>query len=124
MRVIYTCPKCGSDLDEIILTTYPPKYMKMCKNLKCGWHHIEVPEEDAVVRIPYDPPMPEHSWPLEWIKVNDNPVPECCRNCSNHPSNGGSCICCCTLPYMTSSGDAISYGGRSDGEAGFDNTSL
>ena len=27
--------------------------------------------------------------------------PECCRNCSNNPSNGGSGICHCTLPYMT-----------------------
>jgi len=27
--------------------------------------------------------------------------PECCRNCSNNPANGGSGICHCTLPYMT-----------------------
>ena len=24
-------------------------------------------------------------------------IPEACRNCSNHPSNGGSGICNCTL---------------------------
>ena len=24
-------------------------------------------------------------------------IPEACRNCSNHPSNGGSGICLCTL---------------------------
>lgn len=24
-------------------------------------------------------------------------IPEACRNCSNHPSNGGSGICFCTL---------------------------
>lgn len=50
------------------------------------------------------------------IKVNSQPylpdriiwnwgnllfIPECCRNCSNHPSNGGSGICFCSLPYMT-----------------------
>ena len=26
-------------------------------------------------------------------------TPNCCKNCSNHPSNGGSGICNCTLPY-------------------------
>ena len=31
-------------------------------------------------------------------------VPECCRHCTNHPMNGGSGICCCTLPYMTTTG--------------------
>ena len=27
-------------------------------------------------------------------------VPPSCRNCSNHPSNGGSGICNCTLGQM------------------------
>lgn len=27
-------------------------------------------------------------------------IPECCQGCSNHPSNGGSGICHCTLPYF------------------------
>ena len=25
-------------------------------------------------------------------------IPNCCRHCSNHPINGGSGICHCTLP--------------------------
>jgi len=29
-------------------------------------------------------------------------IPECCKGCSNHPSNGGSGICHCTLPYFES----------------------
>ena len=32
----------------------------------------------------------------------DQNVPECCKGCSNHPSNGGSGICHCTLPYFES----------------------
>lgn len=28
-------------------------------------------------------------------------IPEACRNCSNHPSNGGSGICLCTLGTQT-----------------------
>ena len=37
---------------------------------------------------------------MPWVKVNTwNPsgIPEACKNCSNHPSNGGSGICNCTL---------------------------
>lgn len=28
-------------------------------------------------------------------------IPEACRNCSSHPSNGGSGICLCTLGTLT-----------------------
>lgn len=31
-------------------------------------------------------------------------VPACCRGCSNHPSNGGSGVCHCVLPYVTTTG--------------------
>lgn len=30
----------------------------------------------------------------------DNNIPEGCKNCSNHPNNGGSGICHCTIPYL------------------------
>lgn len=113
MMVVYTCPKCGSDLEDLILATYPPRSMKRCTNPKCGWSYTE--GDDVVVRIPYQIP-------------NDFGIPDCCRNCSNHPRNGGSGICCCTLPYMTTSGDVITYGTRNEvyscGEVRSDNTSL
>ena len=41
------------------------------------------------------------------IYIDYNNVPACCRNCSNHPSNGGSGICNCVLPYMTTTGYSI-----------------
>jgi len=47
MRIIYTCPKCGSDLEEMTLTTYPAQHMVYCPN--CMWSHAE-----RAVRIPYD----------------------------------------------------------------------
>lgn len=28
-------------------------------------------------------------------------IPDCCKGCLNHTSNGGSGICNCALPYMT-----------------------
>ena len=31
-------------------------------------------------------------------------IPDVCKNCSNHPSNGGSGNCNCALPYMTTTG--------------------
>ena len=39
----------------------------------------------------------------DWFKNGQwNYIPSCCRYCSNHPSNGGSGICHCTLPYIQS----------------------
>lgn len=29
--------------------------------------------------------------------LQENSIPLCCRNCSNHPKNGGSGICHCIL---------------------------
>lgn len=37
-------------------------------------------------------------------------IPPCCQGCSNHPSNGGSGICHCTLPYMHGYGVTYSSG--------------
>ncbi len=39
-------------------------------------------------------------------------IPEACRNCSNHPSNGGSGICHCTLgltPIKCAANEAECY---------------
>lgn len=35
MIVIETCPKCGGDLFEEVICTYPPIPRKVCGN--CGW---------------------------------------------------------------------------------------
>ena len=90
--IIYTCPKCGGDLQEYVLTSYPPQYKKACP--KCGWSHIEKPS-DEVVRIPYNPP--EYSTP----KVNTYYASSYCQNCPNNVSNGGSGFCHCTSGNIT-----------------------
>lgn len=46
--IIYTCPKCGKELTDKILTIMPPIYIKEC--LHCGWKHEE---RDKIVRVPY-----------------------------------------------------------------------
>lgn len=75
--------------------------MKKCKNLKCDWMFVEK-QDNNVIRIPYVPPEQEESYLAESFQI----MPECCRNCSNHPRNGGSGICNCVLPYMTQTGDS------------------
>ena len=76
--IIYTCPECGGDLDGIVLTSNPPIYKMRCRI--CGW---EVNEGVQTIRMPY--------------QSQNSFVPQACRNCSNHPSNGGSGICNCIL---------------------------
>lgn len=34
---------------------------------------------------------------------------KCCRTCHNNPKNGGSGICNCVLPYMSRTGNPITY---------------
>ena len=41
-----------------------------------------------------------HGKALEDYFTKDN-IPDYCKSCSNHPSNGGSGICHCTLGSMT-----------------------
>lgn len=108
MIIIETCPECGADLYEDVIDTYPPIKTKRCT--KCHWKWTEPPEE--VVRVPFVPPGEKRetiTWPRRDWNDGGNEymfgwVPECCRGCSNHPSNGGSGVCMCTLPYMTWTG--------------------
>ena len=46
--IVYTCPKCGHDLLEEAVTTYPPIYVKRCPN--CGWKHET---KSNIVRVPF-----------------------------------------------------------------------
>ena len=89
MKIIYTCPKCGHDLEDLVLESFPPKYEKRCTN--CGWNHIEN-QSDEIIRIPYEN--------VE-VSINTAYIPPACRTCSQHPSNGGSGICHCILGTET-----------------------
>lgn len=43
-------------------------------------------------------PVQPYAVPQDWMKLcSDTYVPEPCRGCPTHPSNGGSGICNCTL---------------------------
>lgn len=87
MIVIETCPKCGSDLFEEVICTYPPIPRKVCGN--CGWSWTGGPEK--IVRVPFDSNSYEDN---AATLAFEKPA---CINCSANPRNGGDGICFCTL---------------------------
>lgn len=71
----YVCPVCGSPLEYYALNCMPP--INGVKCTKCEWKREE---REAVQYLPYP-------------KREISP----CDNCPNHPANGGSGVCFCTL---------------------------
>ncbi len=49
MIIIETCPKCGHDLTNSVICTYPPIPRKECWN--CGWSWEG--EQEEIVRVPF-----------------------------------------------------------------------
>ena len=49
MNIIYTCPQCEGDLQELVLTCNPPIYQYIC--YKCGWKREG--EKRTTIRIPF-----------------------------------------------------------------------
>ena len=47
--IIETCPKCGHDLTDVMLATFPPIPKKECWG--CGWSWTGEPEE--VIRVQF-----------------------------------------------------------------------
>ena len=84
-----TVEKCESESDHewecIEFSTDRITYT--CK--KCGARKI----------TPYE----SQPLPILYSSIKDNNIPNCCKLCSNHPSNGGSGFCNCTLPYFEQS---------------------
>lgn len=88
MIIIETCPKCGHDLIDTTICTYPPRPQKYCP--QCGWNWTEEPAE--VMRIPFGGNGYTH------IQVNSFGFQSSsCINCPTNPRNGGTGFCLCTL---------------------------
>ena len=75
---------------------------KICPHLPAEIRQIEI--------APCVDPLPN----LDWVStsISNDSIPDCCKPCPNHPSNGGSGICNCVLPYMSlsSTGGSINKG--------------
>lgn len=80
--IIYTCPRCGTNLIDTVVCTYPPKVQKWCPN--CGWTYTEDHEE--VIRVPFGGNLGNGAF---WNSS--------CLRCPTNPANGGDGICFCTL---------------------------
>ena len=120
MIVVETCPKCGNDLRDEVICTYPPIPRKVCWN--CGWSWTGKPKK--ITRVPFGGNtnnftdkdnisivLDESSTDWDSIDITDwdstniktsstintafckNP----CENCPNNPKNGGDGVCFCIL---------------------------
>jgi len=101
MIIIETCPKCGHDLQDEIICTYPPIPRKVCFN--CGWSWEGQREE--IVRVPFrDNNVEENEDIATLLSKSDNIInnfsQSACINCPSNPKNGGDGICFCTLGQM------------------------
>ena len=112
MIVVETCPKCGHDLRDEVICTYPPIPKKVCWN--CGWSWTGKPEK--ITRVPFggntnnftDKDNTSISWNGSSIDrdstniktsstINTAFCKNSCENCPNNPKNGGDGICFCIL---------------------------
>ena len=123
MIVVETCPKCGHDLHDVVICTYPPIPRKVCWN--CGWSWTGKPEK--ITRVPFggntnnftDKDNTSISWNVcstdlgsidiktltDWASTNIETSStinnafgrEACVNCPSNPKNGGDGICFCIL---------------------------
>lgn len=97
MIIIETCPICGEDLFECLLTSNPPTYQKYC--YACGWSWTSKPEE--VVRVPFGSrQLTRYVDSYNSNNTTSNFSQSACLNCPSNPKNGGDGICFCTLGQM------------------------
>jgi len=96
MIIIETCPRCGGDLRDEVIATYPPVPRKSCP--KCGWFWEGVRER--VMRVPFrEPGVPYMEAPTAISSLNVSTPP--CATCGSNPKNGGSGNCHCILGTPT-----------------------
>ena len=122
MIIIETCPKCGNDLRDEVICTYPPIPRKVCWN--CGWSWTG--EREKIKRVPFggntntftEKDNTSISWngsSTDWDSIDIKTSTDwdstnletsstitafgtkACENCPNNPKNGGDGICFCIL---------------------------
>ena len=96
MKIIETCPICGHDLVDLILTYNPPISKKKCFN--CGWNdyiNTDAIMPEVTLNGGVDYYIVERCVP---VQPSDSAFENsACKYCSNNPRNGGSGICHCIM---------------------------
>lgn len=101
MIIIETCPKCGADLINTVIATFPPIPRKVCPN--CAWHWEGKREE--IKRIPF-----QEKEEMTTLNMRNNAgltfcrySMSACQYCATNPANGGDGLCACVLgtPQIT-----------------------
>lgn len=96
MKIIETCPICGHDLVDLILTYNPPISKKKCFN--CGWNdyiNTDATMSEVTLNGGVDYYIVERYVP---VQPSDSAFENsACKYCSNNPRNGGSGICHCIM---------------------------
>lgn len=83
--IIETCPKCGHDLTDLVIATYPPIPQKKC--FGCGWEWTGKREE--IVRVPFGGNSLEYDKQPslnDYLVVNDiteKEIQECLSSATN-----------------------------------------
>lgn len=90
--IIYTCPKCGADLQEYTLTSNPPQSHYNCP--LCGWSYTEPNKQpEEIIRISFG----GNSQIFNGYLSDSFWSNDVCATCPNDPRNGGSGNCNCIL---------------------------
>ena len=96
MKIIETCPICGHDLVDLILTYNPPISKRKCFN--CGWNdyiNTDATMPEVTLNGGVDYYIVERCVP---VQPSDSAFENsACKYCSNNPRNGCSGICHCIM---------------------------
>lgn len=114
--IIETCPECGHDLINLVLTVYPPIPKKQCTFCDWSW----TGQREDIIRVPfnsvtYEPYTPDYiqttiddiadinlfGVDLNNISYTDGTIgtlnQAACTNCPNNIKNSVTSTCSCTL---------------------------
>ena len=111
---VIKCDKCGKEIEDADIVKYVTiepatlhrfsdyvtyELCPKCANELSEWINTKKVKEKKSDKTEKIESAPNFYYPKKSITG----IPECCKSCSNHPSNGGSGICYCTLPYYEQS---------------------
>ena len=96
--IIETCPKCGHDLQDEVICTYPPIPLGGNTNNFTDKNNISIVLDESSTNWNS---IDITDWDSTNIKtsstINTAFCKNPCENCPNNPKNGGDGVCFCIL---------------------------